>query len=653
VTAASLADAKRLLGLDPAAAAVAARRAVAADPGAIEPRFVLGAALRRSGALDDALALLAPLTEALPRAWGAHYELGMARAGRGRIEAALPALERAAALNPASSLVLHALGDALMLLGRAPEGEELQSRVAVGSVDDPRLAVAVAAWFDRTDAAPLASLGLHLGDIAAVRLIADAGLRAGRVEPVATLLEQALGVTPHYLPARFGLALALYRLERGDDALAAVDAVLTAAPGATAARALRAAIHMQRGDVTAATDDYAAIVGTDANVWHGYGHALRAAGRHDEAVVAYHRALALRPGFAEVYWSLANLKTWRFTADDRAAMAALLDNAADDDRAFLHFALGKADEDLRAVAASFAHYAAGNAARRGTARYDRAGHEDFVARTIATFTADFFAERTGVGDPARDPIFVVGMPRSGSTLVEQILASHPQIDGLSELPDLPAVARRIAGRYPDALAALAPADFTRIGRDYLDQTRPRRRPDRPRFVDKFPGNVLHAGLIHLALPNATIIDVRRDPVATCFSLFKQLFARGQAYSYDLADLGHYYRHYVALIDHFAAVLPGRILTLSYEALVDDAEGTTRRLLDHAGLPFDPACLTFFANTRAVRTASSEQVRQPIYRSGLDGWRAYAAWLRPLIDALGPLAPPLPIAVMPILDDLIR
>lgn len=653
MAATSLADAKRLLGADPGAAVDAARRAVAADPAAIESRFVLGAGLRRIGDLGGALALLVPLATALPRVWGVHYELGTTLAGLGRIGAALPALERAAALNPASSLVLHALGDTLILLDRALEGSGLQARAAAVSVGDPRVTSAAAAWFNRGDPAPLASLGLYLSDIAAVRLVADAGLRSGADEPVAALLARALAITPGYLPARFALALAFYRLDRNDAALAAIDAVLIAAPPATAVRALRAAIRMQGGDVAAAIDDYAAIVGADANVWHSYGHALRAAGRHDAAVAAYRQALALDPRYAEVYWSLANLKTWRFTAADRAAMTALLTASDDTDRAFLHFALGKADEDAREIATSFAHYAAGNAARRATARYDRIAHEDFVARTIATFTADFFAERAGGGDPARDPIFVVGMPRSGSTLVEQILASHAHVDGLSELADLPAVARGIAGRYPDALTDFGPAAFARLGRDYLDRTRPRRRADRPRFVDKFPGNVLHAGLIHLALPNATIVDVRRDPVATCFSLFKQLFARGQAYSYDLADLGHHYRHYVALIDHFATVLPGRIVTLSYEALVDDAEAMTRRLLDRAGLPFDPACLMFHASPRPVRTASSEQVRQPIYRSGLDGWRAYADRLGPLIEALGPLVSPSGPATMPILDRLIR
>ncbi len=634
VASSNLADAKRLLGSDPAAAVGAARRAVAADPG-IEPRFVLGAGLRRTGERAAARDVLAPLAASLPRIWGVHYELGMTLAALGDTTAALLPLEHAARLNPDSSLVLHALGDMLILADRPADGAAVQSRRVPASVGDPRLTAAVTALFDDGNLAPLGTLGLHLTDIAAVRLVADAGLRLGYAEAVVALLTRALAISPGHAPARFALALAYYRLDRSSEAIAAIDGALAIAP-ATALRTLRAAILMQLGDVAAAVDAYAAIVGTDAKRWHGYGHALRAAGRHDEAVGAYRRALALDPGYAEVYWSLANLKTYRFTDADRAAMTALLATADDADRAFLHFALGKAFDDARDASASFTHYVAGNTIRRASAIYDRSAHEDFIARTIATFTADFFAERAGSGDPARDPIFVVGMPRSGSTLVEQILASHPAVDGLSELADLPAVARSLGGRYPDVLATLTAADFARAGRDYLDRVRPRR-TGRPRFVDKFPGNMLHAGLIHLALPNATIVDVRRDAVATCFSLFKQLFARGQAYSYDLHDLGHYYRHYVALIDHFAAVLPGRILTLRYEALVDDTEAATRRLLASADLPFDAACLRFYASDRAVRTASSEQVRQPIFRSGLDDWRRSEDRLGPLIEALGPLA----------------
>ncbi len=630
-------DAKRHLGPDPAAAVRLAARAVALAPAAVEPRFVLAAAQRRTGDLAAALAALTPLAAAMPGAWGVHYELGMALAGTGRIAEAAATLERAAALNPSSSLVLHALGDALTLLDRADEAAALHARAVPASVNDPALAAAARALFAAGDPAPLAALGLHCSDIAAACLVADAGLRAGDAAAVAALLTGALAVTPGHLPARLALAAAYYRDGRSHAALAEIDRVIAAARHATVPAALRAAILMQAGAVAAAVDAYAAIAGTSAGLWHSYGHALRAAGRHGEAVAAYRRALALRPGFAEVYWSLANLKTWRFTAADRAAMAAMLPAAAPEDRAFLHFALGKAADDARDTAASFAHYAAGNAAKARETRYDRAAHEDFVARTIAVFTRDLVAARAGSGDPAPDPIFVVGLPRSGSTLVEQILASHPAVDGLSELADLPAVARALPGRYPDALATLTPAGFARAGRAYLDRTAPRRDPGRARFVDKFPGNFLHAGLIHLALPNATIVDVRRHPVATCFSLYRQLFAQGQAYAYDLADLAHYYRHYVALMDHFDAVLPGRIVRVSYEALVDDTDGATRRLLAAAGLPFDAACLRFFASSRAVQTASSEQVRRPVYRSGLDDWRRFAAELAPLIDALGPLA----------------
>ncbi len=645
-----LADARRLLASAPAAAVAAAKRATTGSPAVAA--FVLGAALRRTGDLDAALAQLAPLAESLPRVWGVHYELGMTLAGTGDIATALGPLGTAAALNPQSSLVLRALGDMLELLDRPAEARAVHARPVAASAVDPRLAAAAAAWLRDGDAALLAGLGLYLTDIGAVCLVAEAGLRTSAVEAVAAMLAAALAVTPGYLPARHALALALFRLERSDEALTAVDTVLAAAPVA-AVRALRAAIRMQRGEVAAAIDDFTAAAGRDPLVWHGFGHALRAAGRQSEAVAAYRRALALDPSCTEAFWSLANLKTWRFSPGDRAAMTAALATAPDDDRAHLHFALGKAEADAGRIAASFAHYVAGNAARRATLVYDRAAHDDFVARTIATFTADFLAERAGSSDPAPDAIFIVGLPRSGSTLVEQILASHPQVDGLSELHDLPRIARAMATPYPDALSGLATAAFARAGRAYLAATRRRRTLGRTRFVDKFPGNFLHTGLIHLILPGATIVDVRRDPLATCFSLFRQLFAHGQSYAYDFDDLAHYYRSYLALMDHFAAVLPGRVLTLSYEALVADSEAETRRLLAHAGLAFDLGCLRFFESDRPVRTASSEQVRQPISRAGLDDWRRFEPWLGPLRDALGPLAPPPTAATMLIFDSPIR
>jgi tetratricopeptide (TPR) repeat protein len=633
----ALAAAKRMLHDDPRAARPLARHA-AQLPG-VEPRLVLAAALRRCGEVDEAADVLTPLAGT---SWGIDYELGMALVATWRA-AARAALNRAVARNPASPLARHARDELAALDG---------GRIAAVPVE-PGLVAAVLALLDTGDARPLAAFGLHISDVAAACLVARVGLAHNRIGPAAALLESALAITPGHLSARAILAEALLRAGRLVEARAAVEAVLTAAPDARL-QPLLGAILIELGDVAGAVRAYTTATTADpadATAWHGLGHALRARGNQPGAVAAYRRALAIAPDFAEPWWSLANLKTWRFSGDDRAAMtASLARTTIPAARATLHFALGKADDDAGAADAAFVHYAAANAAARPP--YDRTAHTMFVDRCIATLTPAFFTARAGWGDPAPDAIFVVGMPRSGSTLVEQILGSHPAVDGLSELPDLAAVARHLSGGrpYPEVLADLPRDAFAAAGRAYLDRVSPRR-AGRLRFVDKFPGNVFHAGLIHLALPNATIVDVRRDPRATGWSLFTHRFAGGQAYAYDLADLGQHLRDYARLADHFATVLP-RFTTLSYEELVGDTEAQIRRLLDHCGLSFDPACLTFWESPRVVRTPSSEQVRQPMFRGGLDRWRRYAPWLGPLFEALGPVADGSALAAMPILDGAI-
>jgi tetratricopeptide (TPR) repeat protein len=379
-------------------------------------------------------------------------------------------------------------------------------------------------------------------------------------------------------------------------------------------------------------------------VWMSLGHALKTANQNAGAIEAYRRCIALSPQFGEVWWSLANLKTLRFSADDIACMRTQLarDDLTNDDRFHFHFSLGKALEDAGDYADAFDHYARGNALRRKLIRYDADDNAAHVERSRRLFTREFFAAHAGTGCPAPDPIFIVGLPRSGSTLVEQILASHPMVEGTQELPDITMIARAVANRtsreagtaYPRALEKYSSEELHALGVKYLEQTRIQRKTERPFFIDKMPNNFAHVGLIQLILPNAKIIDARRHPLGCCFSCFKQHFARGQSFTYDLAELGRYYRDYVELMAHFDAVLPGRVHRVFYERMVDETEGEVRRLLDYCGLPFDPAVLRFHENQRAVRTASSEQVRQPIFREGLDQWRHFAPWLGPLESALG-------------------
>jgi hypothetical protein len=322
-------------------------------------------------------------------------------------------------------------------------------------------------------------------------------------------------------------------------------------------------------------------------------------------------------------------------------MQAWLDknDLSESDRVPLHFALGKALEDRREHARSFEHYSRGNRLQR--ARYNR--KEDLLARYVpvcrSVFTPEFFRARAGCGSPAPNPIFIVGLTRSGSTLIEQILASHPAIEGTGELPEITHMVIRLhgsTGNYPQILGRIGPEELKALGEEYLARTRIQRKLGRRYFIDKLPTNLEHVGLIHLILPNAKIIDVRRHPLSCCFSNFKHHFESGLGHSCDLAELGRYYRDYAQLMAHFDAVLPGRIHRVFYEELVRDPERETRRLLDYCGAPFDDACLTFYENSRNVRTASSEQVRRPIYTEALEQWRNYEPWLSPLKSALGPL-----------------
>jgi len=313
-----------------------------------------------------------------------------------------------------------------------------------------------------------------------------------------------------------------------------------------------------------------------------------------------------------------------------------------EDRFHLHYALGKALEDRGDFEPSFTHYLEGARLRRLEAPYDADEFDALAARSKAVFTSDFFAERSDWGATSDAPIFVVGLPRPGSTLIEQILASHSHVEGTMELPEIGAMARsfgraerRGGAPYPDVLAGLAAEEVRALGETYLERTRIHRKQGKPRFIDKMPNNFHHLGLIRLILPNARIVDARRHPMAAGFSTFKQHFARGQAFSYNLTDIGRYYRFYLDLVAHFDAAQPGAVARVIYEDMVADTEGETRRLLAALNLDFEPECLRFYETDRAVRTASSEQVRRPIFREGLDQWRNYEPWLAPLAEALGP------------------
>ncbi|MGE0032129.1 MAG: sulfotransferase [Steroidobacteraceae bacterium] len=519
------------------------------------------------------------------------------------------------------------------------------------SLDNPRLRQAAIAM-NRNDI-PQAErlLKAHLfevpTDVPAIRMLAEVAMRCGRDEDARKLLERCLELAPDFAPARYQFALLLQRRNDPSAALVEAERLLAAEPRNPGYRNLVAVILSRIGEYERSSRIYADLVReypANAKIWHSYGHVLKTAGRQDECIAAYRRAIARAPAFGEAYWSLANLKTFRFTETDLAAMqAGVADPATDDgNRVHLHFALGKAYEDAGQYAASFEHYAQGNALHRARQPYNADHNTKRIKRLKAIFTREFFASRAGMGCPDPSPIFIVGMPRAGSTLLEQILSSHTAVEGTSELPEMITMARELrdlaesedVGAYAEALATMKPEALRELGERYLENTRVHRKTGRPHFIDKMPNNFLHVAIIQLALPGAKIIDARRHPMACCFSNFKQHYARGQRFSYDLADVGRFYRDYVDLMEHFDAVLPGRIHRVIYERVVEDTESEVRRLLDHCALPFEQDCLRFFDNERPVRTASSEQVRQPIYRDGLDQWQHYDEWLGPLKEALG-------------------
>jgi hypothetical protein len=372
-------------------------------------------------------------------------------------------------------------------------------------------------------------------------------------------------------------------------------------------------------------------------------HSLKTLGQQAPAIAEYHAAAAARQGFGDAWWSLANLKTYRFSDAEleqmRVAEAAAATSAVD--RHHLCFALGKALEDRGEYAPSFEYYARGNALKRTASRYRPEVIEQNTRLQIEVCTRELFARHERSGAQAADPIFIVGLPRSGSTLIEQILASHSKVEGTHELADVPRMVVELQGRdwqlenprYPAVLAQMASEDFRRLGEKYLDDTRSYR-SGKAHFIDKMPNNFRHVGLMHLMLPNARIIDARREPMACCFGNLKQLFAHGQEFAYGVEDIARYYLTYLELMRHWDAVLPGRVLRVQYEDVVADLEGSVRRILDYCGLEFEPSCVEFYRTERSVRTASSEQVRQPIYREALEQWRHYEPWLGPLRESLG-------------------
>ena len=646
----ALAHAAKLMPTRPDLAQRQGEEILKAAPGDPRAVLVIGMAKRRLGDTLGARAVLEPLANAQPRSAQTYYEWGMVLAAQDEFSAAITALRHATSLKRDMPEAWRALGDLLTGAGDEIGADGAYAEQIRASVNDPRLMEAADALCDDRLAVAEHLLRDHLRahptDVAAMRLLAETGTRLGRYGDAEALLTRCLELAPGFSGARYNMAIVLYRQQKAAQAIPHVETLLAQDPREPNYRNLLAACCGLVGEYQRAIETYEGVLADhpgQPKIWLSYGHVLKTAGRRADAIDAYNRSLALAPALGETYWSLANLKTVPFSSDQEAAMRSLLtrDDLSVEDRLHLHYALGKALEDRADYAASFKHYAQGARLRREQVPYDADKTTDQVRRAKALFTREFFADRAGGGSNAPDPIFIVGLPRSGSTLIEQILASHSAVEGTMELPEIVSIARdlRRDGKrtdvYPESLTELSVDDRVALGDGFIERTRIQRKLGRPYFIDKMPNNFQHIGLIKLILPNARIIDARRHPMGACFSAFKQHFARGQAFSYDLVDLGRYYADYVAVMDHYDVELPGAVHRVIYEDMVADTEGEIRRLLAFCGLPFEAGCLRFYENDRAVRTASSEQVRKPIFREGLDQWRNYEPWLAPLKTALGP------------------
>jgi tetratricopeptide (TPR) repeat protein len=647
----ALAHTERLLRHDPALALEQAGEILKVVPGHPMAVLVTGVAQRSLGDLPTALQTLRALAGSQPRSALTHFEYGQTLSEAGQYAEAIAAFRHALALRPDLPDAWRSLGDALIGAGDTAGADAAYANHIRASTRNPQLLEAASALVENripeADQLLRTYLKGHPTDVAALRMLAEVGARLGHYGDAEKLLLRCLELAPSFNEARHNYAIVLHRLNKQPEALEQVDQLLAKDPNNGAYRNLKAVVLNKVGEFAESLELFAAVLKANpkhARIWMSYGHTLSTAGREADSIEAYHRCIELLPQCGEAWWSLANLKTYRFGEAEIAAMREQLarDDLGAEDRFHLHFALGTALEALRQYESAFEHYAQGNRLRREQISYSAADTSALVGRAKALFTPQFLAERAGYGAYAADPIFIVGLPRSGSTLVEQILASHSRVEGTMELPNIIAMVSRLIGRpakdpgtrYATALAELTAERCRELGEQYLEETRIQRKLDRPFFIDKMPNNFLHTGFIHLILPHAKVIDARRHPMACGFSLYKQHFARGQNFSYSLEDIGRYYRDYVELMAHFDAVLPGRVYRVIHEELLADTESQVRSLLAHCGLEFEESCLRFYENERAVRTASANQVRRPISRSGVDQWRHFEPWLAPLRDALG-------------------
>jgi tetratricopeptide (TPR) repeat protein len=612
--------------------------------------YLIAVSLRFLGKIPEALAALERLEQLHPRFSRLYQERGHCYVALRDAPQAIDAFLKGVNINPALPASWGLLEGLYRMTGQPENARTAAAHIATLKDLPPEILTATGLFSDG-DWLPAenmvrAYLLKHGNHVEGMRLLARIGMERNVLDDAEILLEAVLTLAPDYHAARYDYARVLLERHKYLRTREELEKLLKLEPKNRTYLTLYATAIVGLGEHEKAIELYRELLAdapqaADLNL--SIAHSLKTLGRRQEAIEAYHAAAAARPNFGDAYWSLANLKTYRFGEGEIARMRAEESSpgTALVDRYHLCFALGKALEDQGKFEESFRYYERGNAFKRSESRYRPEIIEQNTRLQIEICRAELFSRHEGAGAPNPDPIFIVGLPRAGSTLLEQVLASHSRVEGTQELADIPRMVLDLQGRdpdlehprYPGALMGLSSEQLLRLGEKYLADTRVFR-TDKPYFIDKMPNNFRHIGLIHLILPNAKIIDARREPMACCFSNLKQLFASGQEFTYSITDIARYYRTYLELMRHWELVLPGKVLRVQHEEVVDDLEGNVRRILDFCGLDFEPGCVEFHKTERSVRTASSEQVRQPIFRDGLDQWKNYEPWLEPLKDALG-------------------
>jgi predicted Zn-dependent protease len=627
-------------------------------PDEVNSQFIIAAVLRARGSNADALNQLQELVDRAPDFALAQQELGFASATAGEPMRAIEALQKATAVSTELPGSWRLMAELFFADGDDASANEAMNQHLLASSEDPDLVNAVTllrkGQVGQAESLARKYLIDNPTDVTAIRLLADIGAKVGVLDEAETLLVRCLELAPDFDLARLNYANVLNKREKLEEALQQITVLLEKEPDRFAYRVMEAGILIKMGDFDRALPAYQYLVDKyppRPKITLSLGHALKTVGRLDESIASYRQSISLQPSFGDAYWSLANLKTFRFGDDDIDSMRCEIEekNGSQEDYFHLCFALGKALQDREQYDESFHYFNLGNELKEKIEGYSADETTDTVSRIINTCTSELFAAKKDMGHAAGDPIFIVGLPRSGSTLLEQILASHSQVDGTKELIHILAFARRLSGkrkksdvsRYPDALHELNSDQLQELGQEFLDRSQVQR-GSAPFFIDKAPNNFLHTALIKLILPNAKIIDARRHPMGSCFSCYTQLFARGQSFTYGLSNIGRYFCDYVRVMDHWDEVIPGQILRVQYEDVVADLETQVRRILDYCNLPFEENCLEFYRTDRAIRTPSSEQVRQPIYTGALDLWRNYDAHLDALKASLAPVLDRYPI-----------